>query len=582
MSNTTLWIEWRLWGMKSTGYHLTNLILHVVEALLIWIILRKLSIPGAFLTAMIFALHPVNVQSVAWISQRKNMMAMLFFLLSILWYLKAAMHTAIAGMTPARLHGGPWERENSPLATRNSQLAACHCPLYTVHCPLFYWLSLAAFVLAMLSKASVAVLPVLLLGIAWWLRPLTKRDLAAIAPFFAIAIALTVVNVWFQTHGMDVAYRTASFTERLLGAGGVVWFYLYKALLPLNLVFIYPQWRVEAGNPLWWLPIAAALAVTAVLWRYRKGWSRPLLFAWGFFCVALVPVLGLKDVGFMEHSLVADHYQHIAIIGVIALISAGFSAWHRQSRRESHWATAVAVAAVGALAFLTWRQSGLYRDAITLYQATLEKNPESWIVQNNLGIELDHAGRPQDAINYYREALRLKPDYAEAHYNLGFALVKLGLLPESIEQYEQALRLKSDYSEAHNNLGIVLHKMGRLQESIEQFQLALRSKPDLPETHNNLGIALVQAGRPEEAIEQYKQAISLKPDYDKAYFNLGNAYKAMGQHQEAIDNYRQALELARSEGHTDLVRQIENILNSHSAGTINLQNSPSDSQSPPP
>jgi tetratricopeptide (TPR) repeat protein len=124
--------------------------------------------------------------------------------------------------------------------------------------------------------------------------------------------------------------------------------------------------------------------------------------------------------------------------------------------------------------------------------------------------------------------------------------------------------------------------MGRLQESIEQFQLALRSKPDLPETHNNLGIALVQAGRPEEAIEQYKQAISLKPDYDKAYFNLGNAYKAMGQHQEAIDNYRQALELARSEGHTDLVRQIENILNSHSAGTINLQNSPSDSQSPPP
>ncbi|MGD0384208.1 MAG: tetratricopeptide repeat protein, partial [Thermoguttaceae bacterium] len=515
---------------------------------------------------------------------------------------KTHMPTASVGMAPGmaagRSHEGPWEREKTHMPTTSVGMAPGHCPLSTVHCPLFYWLSLAAFVLAMLSKGSAVILPVLLLGIAWWLRPkgtdqifvptkmglspYARRDLVLTAPFFAVAIALTVVNVWFQTHGMDVAYRTVNFAERLLGAGGVIWFYLYKALLPLNLVFVYPQWRVEAGNPLWWLPLAAALAVTAVLWRYRKGWSRPLLFAWGFFCVALVPVLGLKDVGFMEHSLVADHYQHIAIIGLIALVSAGFSAWHRQSRCESHWATAVAVAVVMALAFLTWRQSGLYRDAITLYQATLEKNPKSWIVQNNLGIALDDAGRPQDAINYYREALRLKPDYAEAHYNLGFALVKIGLLPESIKQYEQALRLKSDYSEAHNNLGIVLHKMGRLQESIEQFQLALRSKPDFPEAHNNLGIALVQAGRPEKAVEQYKQAISFKPDYDKAYFNLGNAYKAMGQHQEAIENYRQALELARAHGQTDLARQIENTLNSYKAGPINLQNSPSDSQSPPP
>jgi Flp pilus assembly protein TadD len=442
----------------------------------------------------------------------------------------------------------------------------------------------------MLSKGSVAVMPVLLLGIAWWLYPreekatgtslnndlpekiscvsepaafFPRRELLQTVPFFLVAIAFTAVNVWFQTHGMDVAYRTAGFAERLLGAAAVIWFYLYKALWPLNLVFVYPQWRVDTGNLLWWLPLAAALAVTAVLWRYRKGWSRPLMFAWGFFCVALAPVLGLKDVGFM-------------------LISAGFYAWHGQTRSKSQRAFGIAVAAVVILAFLTWRQNGLYRDAITLYQATLENNPESWMVQNNLGLALDKAGRPQDAINYYREALRLKPNYPEAHYNRGFALVKLGRLPEAIREYEQALRLKSDYSEAHNNLGIVFHKMGRLQESIEQFQLALGLKNDLPETHNNLGIALVQAGRHQEAIEQYKQAISLKPDYDKAYFNLGNAYKAMGQHQEAIENYRQALEHARSHGQTALAVQIENILNSYSAGPINPQNSPSDSKSIPP
>ncbi|MGD0384333.1 MAG: hypothetical protein ABSA77_12485, partial [Thermoguttaceae bacterium] len=195
---TALWVEWRLWAIQPTGYHVTNLILHVVEALLIWVILRKLSIPGAFLAAMIFAIHPVNVESVAWIAQRKNTMAMLFFLLSILWYIKAAMSTASAapapasvGMAPAtaRSHGGPWERDTA------------HCPPSTAHCFPWYWLSLAAFVLAMLGKGSAMVLPVLLLGIIWWLRPLTRRDLVRTVPFFLVALILAVVNVWFQTHG---------------------------------------------------------------------------------------------------------------------------------------------------------------------------------------------------------------------------------------------------------------------------------------------------------------------------------------------------------------------------------------------
>ncbi len=303
---------------------------------MIWIILRKLSIPGGFLAAIIFALHPVNVESVAWISQRKDMLAVLFFLLSILWYLKS-----LAGSPGSRTWAAlsqEVERKSRNLATTSPDFVppVQEPVLPILHSPLWYWLSFLAFVLAMLSKGSVAILPVFLLGIVWWLRPLTRQDLLRIVPFFAVAAALTVVNVWFQRHGSEVIIRSADFAQRLLGAGGVVWFYLYKALLPLNLLFIYPQWHIEPGNPLWWLPLSAVLLVTAILWQYRKTWSRPALIAWVFFCVALAPAMGFTDVFFMRYSLVADHYQHIALIPVIALLAAGFSLWRRSLQGRAH------------------------------------------------------------------------------------------------------------------------------------------------------------------------------------------------------------------------------------------------------
>ncbi|MGA2798323.1 MAG: tetratricopeptide repeat protein, partial [Thermoguttaceae bacterium] len=498
VTNSALWIEWRLWGMNSAGYHVANLILHVAEALLIWTILRKLSIPGAFLAAVIFAVHPVNVESVAWIAQRKNTMAMLFFLSSILWYLKTCMPAASAGMAPAHSHGGAWEREK----TFSSFI------LHPSSFHFWYRLSLAAFVLAMLSKGSVVVLPVLLLGIIWWLRSLTRRDLLRIAPFFLLAVALTGVNIWFQTHGKDMEFRNADFVERLLGAGGVVWFYLYKALLPVDLVFIYPQWHVEAGNPLWWLPLFAVLAVTAILWRHRASWSRPFLFAWGFFCVALGPVMGFTDVGFMKYSLVADHYQHIAIIGLIALVSAGWSAWHRLARGKPSWAaTAVAIAAAAALTCLTWRQNMLYSGEIALYKATLVKNPNCWLAHNNLGVALVEAGKPQDAFDHYRQALLLRPGYHETLYNMG-----------------NAYRIT-----------------GQNQEAIECYRQALEQKPDFIEALINLGLALVQVNRPNEAIQDYQKALEINPDLPDAQFYLGNAFKGLGQYQQAIEHYRQAL-----------------------------------------
>ncbi len=533
VTNSSLWIEWRLWEMHSTGYHVTNLVLHVIESFMVWLILRKLSVPGAFLAAVIFAVHPVNVESAAWIAQRKNMLAMLFFLMSILWYLKRHMPTTSVGMAAG------YVKRDMPTVRLGRM---CMAP--GTGGSRWYWLGLLAFVLAMLSKGSVAVLPALLLGIDWWHGPVTRRDLVRIAPFFVVALFFTGVNVWLQMRNTVTVIRTAGFAERLLGAGGVVWFYLYKAFMPVDLAFVYPQWRIQPGNPLWWLPLLAALIVTVVLWRYGASWSRPFLFAWGFFCVALVPVLGFIDVGFMQYSLVADHYQHISLIGVIALAAAGWGTWRRRTWGRARWtATATAVAAVACLVFLTWQQNTIYRKKITLYQATLEKNPNCWMAHYGLGLSLFKTGRMQDAIEQFRQAIALKQDYFEAHNNLGVTLVQLGRPKEAIEEYGQALVVKPDYIEARNNLGVALVQTSQPQEAIEHYREALRQKPDYVEALSNLGSAYKALGQYQKAIEQYEKALKLRPDYVDALNNLGNAFSALGQYPEAIEYYDKALKV---------------------------------------
>jgi tetratricopeptide (TPR) repeat protein len=469
---------------------------------------------------------------------------MLFFLLSILWYLK---HLSLSGC-------GVNGSRREPVA----ETARGACGLHTgadhahgacgLHFERWYWMSLAAFVLAMLGKGSVAILPVLLLGISWWLRPLTRGDLVRIAPFFIIGVILAEANVWFQRHGVETAIRTAGFAERLVGAGGVVWFYLYKAFLPIDLSFVYPRWSIQAGNPLWWTPFLAALAVTAVLWVYRRTWSRPLLFAWGFFCVSLLPVTGLMDVGFMKYTLVADRYQHIAIIGVIALASAGLGMWQKGARGGSRRAAGVvAVVTLCALAFLTLRQSRLYHDTKTLYEATLVKNPDCWVVRSLLGCILTEEKRLPEAMEQFERAIRLNPDYADAHCNLALALDQSNRSLEAVSHCEEALRLKPVYPEAHQNLGIALAHLGRLGEAIEQYKKALEEKPFYHAAENSLGSALVQTGRPGEALEHFKKALILKPDFADAHFNLGYILASWGRYQEAVEHFRQAMALNPSD-----------------------------------
>ncbi len=492
VSNSTLWIEWRLWGMNSSGYHLTNLVLHITGALLVWRILQGLSVPGAFLAALLFAVHPVNVEAVAWIAQRKDMLATVLSLLSLGCFVR---NEESRGTTEETQNG-------------SAKAEARRGALWGI----WYWSSLAAFVLAMLSKGSVATLPLVLLGVIIWRRRLDRWDVLRLAPYFAVAVVLTLVNI--STQHVREVIREATFAERIAGAGAAVWFYLGKALCPIRLIFIYPQWQIRAADVLWWLPVAAAALVTCLLvWQSHWGrskWARALLVSWLFFGVALAPMLGFTDVGFMQYSLVADHYQHLAMIGAAALAAAAWSYWHARLRDLSRWATnIVALAVVGSLAALTFNQSRLYANARTLYWATLEKNPDSWLL----------------------------------HYNLGNALLATGSAEQAVNQYQEAIRIKNDYIQARNNLGIALHHLGRNEEAIACFQEALKIGPGREDTYFNLGNLFSELDRPREAVEQYRHALQLEPDYAEAWANLAASYGDLNQWDEAMAAANNALKL---------------------------------------
>ncbi len=386
--------------MNPAGYHATNVALHILDSLLIWLVLRRLAIPGAFLAALLFAVHPVNVESVAWIAQRKNVLALLFFLISIGCFLRFTEPPVV-------------DHRNRPAPMGNR----------------WYWFSLIAFVLAMLSKGSVAVLPGVLLLIGWWRnREITKRDWVRTAPFFAVAIVLTIVNICLLARASAGAIRSVGFLERLLGAGGVVWFYLAKALAPIHLAFVYPQWTIHTSDWRWWVPLTAALVLTVVLlWQRRSRFGKPLLVAWSFFCLSLVSVMGLTDVGFMRYSLVADHYQQIAMVGVIAIIAAALSWWiQHSSGRSQPLSFAVAGLTVCTLAILTFHQSQLYANPIALYRNTIENNPDCWMAYNNLGNALRQNNQTDEAVAQYEAAIKVKPGDAEIYSNLGAALIALG------------------------------------------------------------------------------------------------------------------------------------------------------------
>jgi tetratricopeptide (TPR) repeat protein len=516
--HSAFWILYALWGDQTLAYHIVNILLHALSAFLLALILRRLSVPGAWLAAVIFALHPVHVESVAWISELKNTLSGALFLGAALSYLE-------------------FDKGRQKWS---------------------YGLAAALFVLALLSKSVTATLPALLLVVFWYQRGTLgwRRDIIPLLPFFAAGAGGGLFTVWVERTviGAEGAEFSLNLIERCLIAGRAIWFYLGKLCWPVDLTFQYPRWQIDQG--VWWqyLYLLGVVALFAGLWQVRKR-SRAPLAAMLFFCGALFPAIGFFNVFPFRFSFVADHFQYLASIGGITLFSAGAASLiKRWNVRPALFAVTVIVG--GLLAFLTWNQSFMYADAETLYRGTIARNPSSWMAHNNLGSLKLGGSRTEveEGMAHIKEALKLKPDYAGARMNLGTALRTLGRYEEAIVEYQETLRLNPSIPEAHTNLGIALRSIGRLNEAIFQFREALKLKPDLPESHLLLGEALQDSGRAEESVEHIREVLRIQPEYPQAYNSLGNAFQRMGRLEDAIAQYQQALRIKPdyAQAHTNL------------------------------
>ena len=501
--HSAFWIEHRLWGDAALGYHLTGVLLHAIAACCFILVLRRLAAPGAVLAGFIFALHPVCVESVAWISEQKNTLSTVFYLLSLLAYLR-------------------FDRDRKPG---------------------WYLAALGCFILALLSKSVTCTLPAALLVILWWRRGRLSwpQDVRPLVPWFLLALASGLFTAWIERRfiGAEGAAFALSPVARCLLAGRVIWFYLGKLLWPSRLVFVYPRWAVSAHEAWQYAFPLAAAGLLAVLWLGRRR-SRAPLAAGLFFVGTLFPALGFFNVYPFIYSFVADHFQYLASLGIIAL-AAGAGARYRGAAGPA--AAALLLAGLGVL---TWRQAGTYRDAVTLYRATIERNPEAAMPRYNLAIILAGQGRSAEAIAQYEDALRINPDDVEAHNNLGVLLATLGRPAEALAHYRRALAIQPDYAQAENNLAAELAKLpGHAAEAIAHYERVLAIQPDYAEVHNNLANELAKLpGREAEAIAHYERAVRLKPDYAEAHYNLANELARIpGREAEAIAHYETAVRL---------------------------------------
>lgn len=548
LTYTTFWIEHHLWKLAPAGFHFTNILLHVTNTLLVWRLLERLKVPGAALAAAIFGVHPVHVESVAWVIERKDVLAGLFYLLSAIFYLR-------------------FDEER-----RKSLFIA----------------SLALFLCAMLSKSVAITLPVALALVLWWKHGrISLRELSPLAVFVGAGVAVEAFSYFVMTGDLERAFRTSggpkfglSIAQRTIIAGRALWFYVIKLLWPAPLMTIYPKWKIDPTHLwLWGFPILAALAVF-VLWLARKSIGLGAFAAVGYFALTHLPTLGLVDFGHMQFSYVADRFQYLPVIGPIALIGALATRLERSVIPSARTFLRTLFALVlAALALLTWRQCGLYKSREMLWLDNIKKNPGAPSLYYDLGILRREEGKRAEAIDYYTRALEVDPEYANAHNNLGVELMDDNRLPEAVEHFREALRLAPDFGMAYNNLGMAEMGMGRFDEAASAVREAIRIEPGvagyyldlglverkvqrwaqarealakaaeldptLLEAKSQLGDALLHLGRAEESAREFAEVARLSPDSAAAHFNLGVALGAMGPSQidRAIEEFKRAVEI---------------------------------------
>jgi tetratricopeptide (TPR) repeat protein len=514
---SAFWIEHQLWGGATLGYHLVNVLWHAIACCLLALTLRRLwgtRLPAGieWLPALIFAAHPVCVESVAWISEQKNTLSLVFYLLAALAYLE-------------------FDERRRPGS---------------------YGLALALFLLALGTKSVTATLPAALLLVLWWKRGRLswRRDAVPLTPWFCLAIGSGLFTAWIERKliGAEGAGFDLTGVQRLLLSGRVIGFYLGKLFWPARLIFIYPRWDVPAASPGWWPWLGAALAATVALWLLRRR-SRGPLAGWLFFVGSLAPALGFFNVYPFLFSYVADHFQYLASLGIIVVAGAGIGLFlSRASRPICAGGWALCGLLVAGLAILSHRQSRMYRDGETLYRVTLARNSGCWMADNNLAAELaESPSGVAEALERYEAALRLRPDYPEAHNNLANLLVTLpGRKPEALAHFERALQLRPDLVEADVNLGALLATLpGRMPDALAHYREALRLDPDNSEAEYRFGNLLATLpGREPEAMAHYERALQFSPDLAKAHLNLANLLAALpGRMPDALAHYREALRI---------------------------------------
>jgi len=513
--HSVFWLEYHCWGDSTLGYHLVNILLHFLSALLLFCILRRLAIPGAWFVAAIFSLHPVQVESVAWISELKNTLSGVFYFATMLAYVKFDS-----------------ERKRK-----------------------YFIIAAGLFILGLLSKSVIATLPASLLAVFWWKRGRLdwKRDIVPLLPFFAVGVASGLFTAWverrFIISGEESTFAF-TFVERCLIAGRAVWFYLGKLFWPVNLIFIYPRWNVSRAVGWQYLFPFATLLVAGALWLLRKRRRAPMA-AFLFFTATIFPVMGFFNVYPFRFSFVADHFQYLACLGPIALFVGTASSL---GLLKGSMRMVIYMIVLLPLALLTLKQSGIYADAEVLYRTTIRENTGCWMAYNNLGSLMAQSDRIDGAIAFYSKAIKIKPDFAIAQNNLSGALLRSGRIDEAFAHCLKAVEIDSNYADAHHNLGMLLEKTGRIDEAIVQYRKEVEINPNNREAYNKLGNLLASTGRIDEAIVQYRKALKTDPDYSEAHCNLGNAFLKIGRTGEAIDHYFKAVAIKPDyeKAHTNL------------------------------
>jgi len=494
LSTFALWLQWLAWGEHPGWYHAANILLHGMSALLLWRLLAWLKIPGAWLVAAVFAVHPVCVNSVARIAEIKNTLSLPFFILSFWLFLRYES----SRLNPAR----PEARDYAAL-----------------------WLggSLIAFVLALLSKTSTVMLPPVLLLCALWQRGrITRHDWLRTSPFFVLSFGFGLMSVWFQKHqalaSAGQVLAPESFGERLAVAGRVFWFYLDKALLPFNLNIVYPQWQVNPQAITAYVPLVILCVGMILCWRFRHRWGNNVLFGLGCFGVTLFPVLGFFDSQFLTRWQVSDHLQYLPLMAPVTLAVAALAAWLNPKILRY-----VAITLVLTLSVLSFQRAQAFATEEKLMRDTLAKNPTAWAALDNLGVILAKRQNYSEATEYFEAALRANPnndaDKASAHSNLGQALAVQGKFADAEPHYLAAIEIKPNEVEVHKRYANALGQQGRIPEALGQLKIAVSLKPDL-QARLNLASLLYQSGDHRQAADQFRKVLALNPDQPEPLNNL--------------------------------------------------------------